>query len=148
MGKHKRKKTGRKHLSKSKLKMEKIKDVKILHYVVPMRNVSGICLVAETGCMDTLFTSKHCFFVEETVGPTGHPRRNYSLDNKDYAESMLNKFLNANIFVEFKDTPDNIKENIPQILDYYVSMSHYTLYENAKINLLKEQECYDLISRL
>lgn len=148
MSRRNKKKIGHKHSSKKGNSMEKIKDVKILHYAVPMRNVKGVCLIAETSRDGTLFSTKHCFFVEETMTPKGHIQRNYSLDNKDYNESMINKFLNANIFVEFKDAPEEIKKDIKQYVEYYTNMSHYQLSETAKVNLLNEQECYDLISKI
>lgn len=148
MGKHKRKRTGRKHSSKSKFVMEKIKDVKLLHYIVPMRNADGVCLIAETGYDNSLFTTKHCFFIEDTIGKKGHPVRTYSLDNKDFTESMLTKFQNVNIYIEFLDFTDTLRNNIKQYIEYFISMSKYPLNDNAQVNLLNEEECYELISKL
>lgn len=146
MSRRRKKKTGHKH--SSKFGMEKIKDIKLLHYIIPMRNAVGVCLVAETGFDDTLFTTKHCFFVEETKNKKGLPTRSYSLDNKEYADSMLNKFLNANVFVEFLDFAEPIKKDIQQYIDYYINMSKYKLSDKAKVFLLNQQECYDLILKL
>lgn len=148
MGKRKRKRTGHKHSSKVRFGMEKIKDIKLLHYIIPMRNANGVCLIAETGRDGVLFTSKHCFFVEETIGKKGHPVRNYSLDNKDYSESMLNKFMNINIFVEFSDFTEPLKKNVRQYIEYYINMSKYKLSDDADVELLNEEECYELISKL
>lgn len=149
MGKHsKRKRTGLKHSSKHLLAMEEIKDIKILHYIIPMRNASGVCLIAETGYNNSLFSTKRCFFVEETPGKNGFPSRTYSLDNKEYSESMMRKFLNFNVYIEFKDFDEKTKKDIQQYVQNYVNMSRYKLGDNAKVNLLNEQECYDLISKI
>ena len=143
MSKHRKRKTGLKHLSK----MEKIKNVKILHYIVPIKNVDGVCLVAETAIDSALFSTKHCFFVEESF-KDGHRVRNYSLDNKDYEESMLSKFQNLNAFIEFKDFNNDIKKNIDKYVEMYINMSKYTLDSKAEIFLLNGEECYELISSL
>ena len=61
---------------------------------------------------------------------------------------MMRKFLNFNVYIEFKDFDEKTKKDVQQYVQNYVNMSRYKLGDNAKINLLNEQECYDLISKI